>query len=164
MSSQCTAFMPALITVSWTAGTYSTLLVSAGFGYSPGDVFTMKGTLFGGLSPQNDLTLIPTVSQTGVIVTLAIAPGATAPAGSGSITVSYELVRDKNTRDASDITRRIKERIIHVESQTSSPINSYKYPEMIQSNQYRLSYIYGKLNCGACVAGAFNLNGAVQGS
>lgn len=164
MSSQPTAFTPALLNVSWTAGVYSVSILNAGFGYISGDSFIMKGTLFGGSSPQNDLTLIPTVSQTGVIVTLAIASGSTAPAGTGSIRIAYENVRDKAMRDASDITRRIKERIIHVESQRSSPINSYKYPEIIQSNQYRLSYIYGKLKCGACISGAFNLNGAVQGS
>ena len=164
MSAQNTAFKPAVLQVSWASLTYSVIIAFNGFGYSPGDVFLLKGTLFGGVSPQNDLVLTPTVSQTGVVVTIAIQPGSVAPAGTGTISLSYDNSGDKAMRDASDITRRIKERLIYLERQTGSPITSEYDPNIMQSNQYRLSYSYGKLKCGACPSGPFNQNGPIHRS
>lgn len=165
MSSQSFAFDPATLTISWTGGSYSVSVLYGGFGYVTGDSFRFRGTLFGGSSPLNDITISPTtISSLGVIQTVSIVTPATPPAGTGAITVSYGNIRNKMMRDASDITTRIKERIIQLESQANSPINSYVYPEIIQSNQYRLSYIYGKIKCGACSSGAFNLSGPIQRS
>lgn len=89
------------------------------------------------------------------------------------------------TRDASDITRQQKERLIYREKHgdlgnldgkssliTSraliSPGGENHIPagnaEMLwipQGNQFRLSYLFGKINCGSCSGGAFNLNGPI---
>jgi hypothetical protein len=93
------------------------------------------------------------------------------------------------SRDASDRTRMIKQRIIYNEKKSGSSINTGKSSLMVggrpqvnpagvnhlaagnaeilwlpQGNQYRLSYLYGKVQCGSCVGNAFNLNGPQSGS
>lgn len=65
-------------------------------------------------------------------------------------------------RDASDLTLRIRQRLIHIENRTGSliqPGNSER-KWLLFGNQFRLSYLYGKLQCGSCSGGAFNQNGA----
>ena len=161
MSSQGSAFSPAVVAVSWTSQSYSVRLVSNGFGYSSGDVLNLKGTLFGGTSPLNDLTLVPTISQTGVIVTLSILADSVAPSGTGSISLCFDNVGNKQIRDASDVTRRTKELLIYVDKQSNFPDRNIG---LAQSNQYRLSYLHGKIKCGACGTGALNLNGALYRS
>lgn len=65
-------------------------------------------------------------------------------------------------RDASDLTRRIREQIIYRENKTGSTIQpgDSEHKWVMFGNQFRLSYLYGKLNCAACSGGAFNQNGA----
>lgn len=85
-----------------------------------------------------------------------------------------------STRDASDITRQIKERALYNEFKTNSTIlNATKLDRrgainpygpgasgtlwLQQSNQFRLSYLFGKMKCNdACVGGAFNLDGILN--
>jgi len=76
------------------------------------------------------------------------------------------------SRDASDVTRSLKERIMYNEKKAGSPINANKAGYIgnaqllwqLQGNQFRMSYLFGKVKCGACVGGAFNLNGPLQAS
>ena len=67
-------------------------------------------------------------------------------------------------RDSSDMTRRIREQIIYRENKASSVIQpgSSEHKWLMYGNQFRLSYLYGKLKCGSCSGGAFNANGAYK--
>jgi hypothetical protein len=65
-------------------------------------------------------------------------------------------------RDSSDLTRQIREQAIYRENKASSalqPGNS-EYKWLTFGNQFRLSYLHGKVKCGSCSGGAFNQNGA----
>lgn len=190
MSSQSYQFDPALVNVSWTGGTYTLSVTYGGSGYPVGtNVFVLKGTSFsGGATLTNDATITLTASSSGVLSGTNIA--GTAPSGTANINVSLEYnAANYIMRDASDITRALKERIIYNEKRTGSPINSGKGGSLVpgrpgvnpgaknnipagnaevlwipQGNQYRLSYLFGKLKCGAGSAGAFNLNGPLSSS
>jgi hypothetical protein len=161
MSSQGISFDPATVIVSWDDGNYTATLVYGGFGYSQGDTFVYQGTLFGGSTPANDLTLTFTISATGVLS----GPGqsGTAPDGkTDSITLTLDNVRDsKMNRDASDYTKMLKQRSIYLEKRENSPITNRQSADawIPQGNQYRIDYLMGKVKCRACVGGAFNLNG-----
>jgi len=163
MSSQGISFDPATVTVSWGSGSYNTpTIVYGGSGYSQGDIFVYQGTLFGGNTPVNDLTLTFTISATGVLS----GPGqsGTAPSGTGSITLTLDNVRDsKISRDASDYTKMLKQRSIYLEKRNNSPITNRQSADawIPQGNQYRIDYLTGKMKCRACVGGPFNLNGAI---
>jgi hypothetical protein len=65
-------------------------------------------------------------------------------------------------RDSSDLTRRIRESIIYRENKSGSVIQpgSSEHKWLMFGNQFRLSYLHGKLKCGDCSGGAFNQNGA----
>jgi hypothetical protein len=65
-------------------------------------------------------------------------------------------------RDASDLTRQIREQIIYRENRPSGPIQpgDSEHKWIMFGNQFRLSYLYGKLKCGNCTGGVFNQNGA----
>lgn len=69
------------------------------------------------------------------------------------------------TRDSSDYTRMIRERIRYNEFKTGNSIapGNTENPWVPYGNAFRLSYLYGKLKCGACNSGTggtvFNLNG-----
>jgi hypothetical protein len=72
-------------------------------------------------------------------------------------------------RDASDLTRRIREQIIYNENKVGSAIQPgvpEGSPWIIFGNKYRLSYLFGKLKCPTACSGsaetanAFNANGA----
>lgn len=90
------------------------------------------------------------------------------------------------TRDASDITRQIKERLFYLNSKDTTTILKNKSSLAVggrpqinpagvnhvpgnsesawipYSNQYRLSYFFGKMNgCVACPGGLFNGNGPI---
>ena len=171
MSSQGISFDPATVIVSWGSGSYTATLVYGGSGYSQGDIFVYQGTLFGGNTPANDLTLTFTISATGVLS----GPGqsGTAPSGTGSITLTLDNVRDsKISRDASDYTKTLKQRSIYLEKRRNSPIvapglSGYGNAQLAwipQGNQYRIDYLMGKVKCRACVGGAFNLNGPQSSS
>jgi hypothetical protein len=93
------------------------------------------------------------------------------------------------TRDSSDITKQIKERIMYNEKKANSPIDTGKRSLIVggrpqvnpagvnhlpagnaellwqpQGNQFRLSYLFGKVQCGECDGGAFNSNGPLTNS
>lgn len=198
MSSQSYQFDPAVFTVSWASNaTYSIALVYGGTGYSNGVTrFTLRGHHFSvgptpatGLaaSPAND-ALISVTNTAGVLSAPTITGTGPAIAGSARISLEYNAA-NYIMRDASDITRALKERIIYNEKRAGSPINSGKGGSLVfgrpgvnpgaensipsgnaemlwipQGNQYRLSYLFGKLKCGAGSGGAFNLNGPIQRS
>ena len=106
----------------------------------------------------------------------------------------YSLTADNNnpsgaapTRDASDITRQIKERLLYLNSKDATTINTNKSNLVLQrpqvnpagvnhipgnsewswvpyGNQYRLSYFFGKMKgcaSSACGGALFNGNGPV---
>jgi hypothetical protein len=65
-------------------------------------------------------------------------------------------------RDASDLTRQIREQIMYRENRPSGPIQpgDSEHKWIMFGNQFRLSYLYGKLKCGNCTGGTFMQNGA----
>ena len=179
-----------------TATAYSgiTTITKIGVSYSQGDIIVISGVQLGGAAVTNDLTItVNTVNANGGILTATF--GGTS-ASIAAITYTINLPSNVSfnyyyTRDASDITRNIKERIIYNEKKASSPINAGKGGSLVpgrpgvnpgaknnipagnaemlwipQGNQYRLSYLFGKLKCGGTntIAGAFNLNGPIQQS
>ena len=199
MSSQSLGATDAIISVvipatSATAYSGITTFTNRGLSYAQGDVIVISGPRLGGDISTHDLTItVNTVSANGRILT------ATITGTSASITaITYTINLPSNqsfnyyyTRDASDITRNIKERIIYNEKRLNSPINSGKRGSLVfgrpgvnpgaensipagnagiawipYSNEYRLSYLFGKLKCGGTntIAGAFNLNGPIQKS
>jgi len=173
MSSQGVSFDPATVTVGWSDGNYNNAVTIdyAGFGYSQGDILVYQGTLFGGNTPANDLTLAYTLTATGLLAT--VTASGTAPTGTGNFRLTVDNVRaSKMIRDASDYTKMIKQRNIYLEKRKNSPIvapgnSGYGNAELIwipQGNQYRLDYLMGKTKCRACVGGAFNLNGPLSNS
>jgi hypothetical protein len=163
MSSQGISFDPATVIVSWSGSSYNSATIEySGFGYSQGDVLVYQGTLFGGSTPANDLTLTFTVTATGVLATVN-ASGAAASAN-GNFRLTLDNVRaSKMNRDASDYTKMLKQRSIYLEKRANSPITNRQSADawIPQGNQYRIDYLMGKVKCRACVGGAFNLSGAI---
>jgi hypothetical protein len=162
MSSQSISFDPATVVVTWAGGGASYVTPSTpaygGFGYSPGDILTYAGTLFGGASPANDLRLSFVISSKGVVS--SVTATGTGPATAGSRTLTIDNVRgSKMNRDAGDHTKMLKQRMIYLERRTNSPIVSGGFDWIPQGNHFRLDYLFGKLKCRDCSAGAFNLNG-----
>ena len=187
MSSQSTQFRTASFKfLKTSAGSYSTsnvLMMDGGIGYyNVGDALVTLGTSLGGATTTNDLTLtVSTVNTYGSILTYSVSgTGVSNTAdiifsiGVGSPLFEYSASLSA-TRDASDMTKMIKERIMYNEKKTASPINANKTgfagnAEVLwqpQGNQFRLSYLFGKVKCGGCAngsGGAFNLNGPLQAS
>lgn len=66
------------------------------------------------------------------------------------------------TRDPSDYTRMIRERIQYNEFKTSNVIapGNTENPWIPYGNNFRLSYLQGKLKCAACSGNALYGNGA----
>jgi hypothetical protein len=166
MSSQGISFDPATVTVGCTGSSYNTATIDyAGFGYSQGDILVYQGTLFGGSTPANDLTLTFTISATGVLST--VNASGTAPTATGTFRLILDNVRDsKISRDASDYTKMLKQRSIYLEKRNNSPITNRQSADawIPQGNEYRLDYLSGKMKCRACVGGPFNLNGPQSSS
>jgi hypothetical protein len=161
MSSQGTNFDPATVIIGWDSGSYNATIEYPGFGYSQGDILVYQGTLFGGSTPANDLTLSVALLETSGLST-ATASG-TAPSGSGSFRLTVDNVRaSKMVRDASDYTKMLKQRSIYLEKRPNSPITNRELSDswIPKGNQFRIDYLMGKTKCRACVGGAFNLNGA----
>ena len=104
----------------------------------------------------------------------------------GNTPYPFELVQ---ARDASDIIKMKKQLIMYNEKKTGSPINKDKKNLIVggrpqvnpagvnhvpagnaevlwqpQGNQFRLSYLFGKVQCGDCSGSAFNLNGPLSSS
>jgi hypothetical protein len=175
-------FHPAVFSVSATTGQlYSAATVTivfGGNGYVQGDVIVVPGTYFrSGTSPANDLTLTLSTVTNGVIT--GVTASGTAPTVTGGISATFdaEFLNRRNRptvlRDSSDYTRQLKERLIYNEFQTQ--VNNAKLDRRggvssagpgaagtlwdQQSNQFRLSYLFGKRSCGNCSGGWFNTNG-----
>lgn len=171
MSSQSGAFESAVVNISWASNAgYTIALVYGGSGYTNGVLsFNLSGVSFGGTTPTNDATVTVT-NISGVLGSPTIT--GTGPSVAGSRTVNLEYNTQYIMRDASDITRSLKERIMYNEKRTGSPINANKAGYIgnaqvlwqPQGNQFRLSYLMGKLKCGGGSGGAFNLNGPLSGS
>lgn len=88
-------------------------------------------------------------------------------ANSTTITTDYQY-KNVNVRDSSDYTRRIREQISYVEfyKKTSAPAvnnpispGNTENPWIPYGNQFRLSYLFGKLKCTTCTGNAFVGNG-----
>lgn len=171
MSSQSVSFDPATVFVSRSGTSYTPTLTYGGFGYSQGDILSFQGTLFGGTTPANDLTLSFTISTLGVVS--AVTASGTAPTVFNSITLTVDNVRgSKMNRDAGEHTKMLKQRLIYLEKRSGSPIvtpglSGYGNAQLAwipQGNQYRLDYLFGKTKCRACTGGGFNLNGPQSSS
>ena len=163
MSSQSYSVDSALLNVTWAgeSAAYGATVTYAGYGFYVGQSFQYKGTLFGGTSPANDITLsVTSVNASGGINTITATGTGPAAAGAGAFAVNVGITTRNAIRDASDMTRMLKERIIYNEKRKGTATDTVP----IQGNQHRLSYLFGKLKCGDGVAGAFNLNGAISRS
>lgn len=81
---------------------------------------------------------------------------------SGYVTTGSNPLGPVPLRDASDLTRQIREQLIFRENRVGSSIQpgDSEHKWIMFGNQFRLSYLYGKLKCGNCTGGAFNQNGA----
>jgi hypothetical protein len=164
MSSQSYAVDSALLRVTW-AGSSAPYVASTitypGYGFYVGRSFSFKGTLLGGTSPANDLTIsIATVDPAGGVNTFTVSGTGPAAEAAGSFILNLGMTTQNALRDASDMTRMLKERIIYNEKRKGTATDTVP----IQGNQHRLSYLFGKLKCGDALAGAFNLNGAISRS
>jgi hypothetical protein len=176
------SFHPAVFSVNVDTGTsYASkvAIVFGGNGYVQGDVIVVPGTYFKvgsttGTSPTNDLTITLSTVTNGVIT--AITASGTAITGTiATFDVEFLNRRNRPTvlRDSSDYTRQLKERLIYNEFQTQVGQSKRDRRGAIssagpgaagtlwdqQSNQFRLSYLFGKRNCGNCAGGWFNTNG-----
>jgi hypothetical protein len=180
MSSQSSTFDPALLSIRNTGATYTATVVYAGTGYAANESFIVRGNMLGGTSPANDLTIVVTTGIAGnlpnAVTSVALSGVAT---GTVATTVSLEMQNNRTARDASDMTRKLKERIIYNEYRAGTTIagalkanrlgnilttttGGANQLELLQGNAFRLSYLKGKLNCGACVGGPFNTNGPLS--
>ena len=174
-SSQSATNDPATITVviatasaAYSAGTIS--IQSRGAGYKIGNSFIIQGTFLGGASPANDMTIsVATVNSYGGILTLAAAVGTGGASSVGTYTITLDFANTyRLERDAGDVTRSLRERLIYNEKRAGTNIVP-NTPGMgrgntetlwtLQGNNFRLAYLFGKLKCGAGFGGAFNLNG-----
>jgi hypothetical protein len=182
MSSQTTGgFHPAVFSVNVDSGTsYANKIavVFGGSGYVHNDVVVIPGTFFKvgstlGTSPTNDLTIVLTV--TNGVVTAGTASGTAITNTVATFDLEFLNGRNKPTllRDSSDYTRQLKERLVYNEFQNQ--VNNAKQDrrggissagpgsagtlDLQQSNQFRMSYLFGKRNCGNCAGGWFNTNG-----
>jgi len=182
------AFKVVNLTTTYSASNVA--ITQAGSGYLVGESFKILGVQLGGAAATNDLTLnVASTDINGGILTFSgytgTAIGTSALDGlvfnvplpvTGSFNYSY-------TRDASDVTRKLKERLIYNEKMAGTtitpgsaslvtgrpgvtpagvnhlPAGNAEIAWIPLSNQYRLSYLFGKLNCLTGVGGAFNLNG-----
>jgi hypothetical protein len=65
------------------------------------------------------------------------------------------------TRDSSDFTRMIRERIAYNEGKTGSVVRpgNAEHIWLASNNSFRLTYLYGKLKCTSCSGNALYGNG-----
>ena len=164
MSSQGANIDPASISVTWTGGgAYSSAtVVHGGAGYMVGNTFRISGVALGGTSPANDLRITVT-NVTGIVggpgsIHSVTVTGNGSGAGSSTVTLEYAGAASPVLRDASDVTRQTRERLHYLMRNIDGSHNSLpSYAR--QDNSMRLSYLFGRLKCGACLGGAFNQNG-----
>jgi hypothetical protein len=197
MSSQTETGKAAVITVVLTGfgsdyATDSTVTMqNAGIGYAPGDSLTVLGSLIGGNGTNNLTLTVLTTSNRGAIITFSVS-GTASLTASTFTDISLPFPSSglgyrssiQYTRDSSDITKQIKERIMYNEKKANSPVKTGKRSLIVggrpqvnpagvnhlpagnaellwqpQGNQFRLSYLFGKVQCGECDGGAFNSSG-----
>ena len=164
MSSQGANIDPASISVAWSGGgAYGTAtVVHGGAGYMVGNTFRISGVALRGTSPANDLRITVTnvsgiVGGPGPIFEVSVS-GTGTGSGSSVVTLEYAGAASGVLRDASDVTRQTRERLHYLMRNIDgnhSSLPSYAR----QDNSMRLSYLFGRLKCGACLGGAFNQNG-----
>lgn len=166
-------------------GTYSGSVLYAGSGYK-NDSFLLRGTLFGGTSPANDvvLTTVPGTSSLGIptAVTSLVASGT--PVSGTPVTAGPFILSTNTLRDSSDYTQNIREVDIYNESRSGTNIvgslkdtrlsrlgitklNDYggaNQLELRQGNGFRMAYLKGRMNCAPCYGGFFNVNGPLSSS
>jgi len=123
-------------------------------------------------------------SSSGILTLSILGTSAAASAITFQTTLEYDF-GPSFERDAADRTRAIRERLIYTEKRANSPITANKGGSLVpgghpqttpagvnhlpagnaellwqqQGNQFRLSYLFGKLKCGGAFGGVFNLNG-----
>ena len=70
------------------------------------------------------------------------------------------------TRDSSDYTRMIRERATYNEFKSGNPITpgNTEDPWLRYANGFRISYLFGRLKCGACSGNAFSGNTPISAS
>jgi len=174
MSSQSSSYDPASITITnGGTATYTATVTYPGSGYRVGNSFRVSGLMLGGASPANDLsmTISGSLSANGGIP--ASANLVLVGVANSAVTISVPITLDFNStagiKDASDITRSLRERIIYNEKRAGSPIAAiggglygHGNAEMMwqqQGNNFRLAYLNGKLKCGAGFGAVFSQNG-----
>jgi hypothetical protein len=159
---------------------YSPTIQYAGTGYTTGDTFIIRGTMLGGTSPLNDLTITVTAGTVNGLPN-AVSSLSVSGTATGTVAESFtlEYPHNKTARDSSDITRMLKERTIYNEYRSGTNIadsvksdrrggvvfsnpGAANQRELLQSNQFRMSYLKGRMNCGACAGGYFNANGPLS--
>lgn len=186
MSAQSGPFDAASLTITNTTTTYNAFVSYAGTGYTTGDRFIFRGTLFGGTSPANDLTVVVTAGSSAIGLPNAVSAVTLSGVATGTV-ASVVLVlqnNDRTARDPGEVTRRLRERLIYNESRSGTNIvgslkdtrlsrlgfiklNDYggaNQLELRQGNEFRMAYLKGRLNCGACIGGGFNVNGPLSSS
>ena len=160
---------------------YAATIQYAGTGYTTGDTFIIRGTMLGGSSPLNDLTLTVTAATVNGLPNAvnSLAMSGTVLTGLVSQPFTLDYPNDKTARDSSDITRMLKERLAYNEYRSGTNIadsvksdrrggvifnnpGAANQRELLQSNGFRMSYLKGRMNCGACAGGYFNANGPLS--
>jgi hypothetical protein len=70
------------------------------------------------------------------------------------------------TRDSSDYTRMIRERVTYNEFKTGTTITpgNTEDPWLRYANGFRISYLFGRLKCETCTGNAFSGNTPISAS
>jgi len=137
----------------------SNQVIFGGTRYSVGNSFRIDGTYFRGTSPANDITIsVTSVNSYGAIT--GFTTTGTMPASPIYKPIILDFVDSANyVREASEWTSSTREVKVYNEKRADSTINGDGKVEVQQGNQFRLSYLFGKLKTGAAFGGVFNLNG-----
>jgi len=167
-SSQTGRKYPAQIVISPSAGDefFSDRVIIAyrGAAYKVGESFTIAGTFLGGTSPKYDLIVsVATVNSYGGILDLRT--NGIGAISDKSFTITLDFVKISNyVREASEWTTMNREVKIYNESRVGNNILGDSSPEILQSNQFRMSFLFGQLKCGDGFCGVFGRNGPTTDS
>lgn len=146
----------------------SATVVGPGRTYMVGDTVTAFSTDTG----ASFVCTVTGISATGGITSVTV-PGNSATPADGTYGLSEGSANVRDLRDSSDYTRQLKERLLYNEFQTqvgnakldrrgnissAGPGSAGTLWEQ-QSNQVRLSYLYGKQKCTYCPGVGFVTNG-----
>jgi len=167
-SSQTGRKYPAQIVISPSAGDefFSDRVIIAyrGAAYKVGESFTIAGTFLGGTSPKYDLIVsVATVNSYGGI--LALTTKGIGAISDKSFTITLDFVKISNyVRGASEWTTMNREVKIYNESRVGNNILGDSSREILQSNQFRMSFLFGQLKSGDGFCGVFGRNGPTTDS